>query len=434
MNLCTARQAIERFVDPGDTVVIAPGLGEPRSLVAALADQAERLHGCRVLSGLLLGDFPFLSDDALAHLRYDTWHLMSESRRRYAEGRVGFIPLRGSRVVDTLADIGVDVLLCNVSPADESGNHSFGASVSYPLSVARFARKVIAEVHEEFPFTCGDTVLPAGGFTALAQPEQSLPTYRESELTFEARQIAAFINTLIPDGATLQVGLGAVSEALLVALLEEGPGRLGGLWGMATETAVAALEREIVAVRKDGGARLIGGELMGSNGLLRYCHRNPSVELYPSAKILAPSAVAAIPRFVSVNTALQVDLHGNVNAEMLSGRQVSGAGGSVDFVEGAAQSEGGMSIIAIASTAGDGKYSRIVRNLEPGVPTVTTRHSVQLVVTEYGIADLRGKTLAERAEALISIAHPLHRDGLCEPASIDLETNGSWTTKTSSLS
>jgi 4-hydroxybutyrate CoA-transferase len=412
VTLSSAAQAVERYVHPGDTVVIAPGMGEPPALVRALADQAPRLKGCRILSGLLLGDYPFLPYVGES-FRYDTWHVMPPVRQACHEGRVGFLPVRGSRVIDLLKSVGVDVLLCGVSP-ERDGRRSLGASVSYPYPTAGFARRVIGEEHPRLPFTHGQTALPSRSFTAVARAQTPLRRFRSAPATDEVRAIAALARTLIPEGATLQAGLGAVAEAVLVAIAEQGGPTLSRLWGLATETAVSLLQAGLVKPDKPGDPMLIGGELMGSDRLLELAHLNPSIELHPNTMILDPTVLAGIDKFVSVNTALQVDLQGNVNCEVLDGTQVSGIGGAVDFVEGAALSAGGVSIIAITSTAGKGQFSRIVAELDRGAVPVTARHSVQYVVTEYGIADLRAKTVAERAEALVSIAHPAHRAALSQ--------------------
>ncbi|GAA2468467.1 acetyl-CoA hydrolase/transferase family protein [Terrabacter carboxydivorans] len=409
MTPITAAAAIAEHVKPGDTVVISPGMGEPASLVAELASQAERLKGSRILCGLLLDEYPFASDEALRHLTFDTWHTMAPIRDAVASGRVGFFPIRGGRVVDHLLRTGVDVLLCSVSEADRFGFHSFGPSVSYPLPIAQMARKVVAEVHPEFPYTCGETVLHLDRIAALVEAPGPGRSYREAVLTEEAKQIAVHVRELIPDHATLQVGIGAVSEALLKALLEQGSPDDLRFWGMGIDSMVDLYQQSGVG-RRQGRPFLVGAELMGSTRLLEFADRNPDVTLYPSAVVLSPQSIAQVPNFVSVNTALEVDLCGAVNAEVLRGRQISGAGGSFDFIEGATMSEGGISVIAISSTAGDGKFSRIVPQLNG--PATVPRHSVQYVVTEYGIAELAGKTLGQRAESLISIAHPSHRDQL----------------------
>jgi acyl-CoA hydrolase len=408
----SAAQAVERYVHPGDTVVIAPGMGEPPALVQALADQAPRLKGCRILSGLLLGDYPFLPHVGEC-FRYDTWHVMPPVRQACHEGRVGFLPVRGSRVTGLLKNVGVDVLLCNVSP-ERGGWRSLGASVSYPYAVAGFARRVIGEEHPQLPYTCGQTALPSSSFTAVACSETPPWYFRSVAATSEVRAIAALVRTLIPEGATLQAGLGAVAEAVLVAIAEQGSPTVSRLWGLATETAVSLLQAGLVRPGKAGAPMLTGGELMGGDRLLELAHLNPAIELRPSSMILDPAVLSSIDKFVSINTALQVDLAGNVNCEVLDGRQVSGIGGAVDFVEGAALSAGGVSIIAITSIAGKGQHSRIVAELDRGAVPVTARHSVQYVVTEYGIADLRHKTIAERAQALIAIAHPAHRPALSQ--------------------
>jgi acyl-CoA hydrolase len=339
---------------------------------------------------------------------YDTWHVMPAIRDDVACGRVGLHLLRGSRVAPRVAADPPDVFLTVVSPPDDEGYVSLGASVSYAMTACRVAGRVIAEVNPEMPYCYGDTRVPVSAFAALVDAEQPLPSHVARPPSPADVRIAEHVRALLPDGATLQIGLGSVPEAL-VALLGADPAPGLRLYGMGIDQMVPLLPLL--------GTPFVGGELLGSRALYAFAHRNPLVEQHPAEVVLSVPHLASIPRFVSLNGALQVDATGQVNAEWIDGRQVSGPGGSADFVEAAGLSDGGLSIVALRSTALNGAVSALVPRLPPGAPVTIPRHSVQVVVTEHGAADLRGVPLRARAEALAAIAAPEFRAALVESAS-----------------
>jgi acyl-CoA hydrolase len=377
-------------------------------LQRALVEQRDRLAGLRLSSGLQLGGYDFLGPVRDGAWTYDTWHVMPAIRDDVACGRVGLHLLRGSRVAPRVAADPPDVFLTVVSPPDDEGYVSLGASVSYAMTACRVAGRVIAEVNPEMPYCYGDTRVPVSAFAALVDAEQPLPSHVARPPSPADVRIAEHVRALLPDGATLQIGLGSVPEAL-VALLGADPAPGLRLYGMGIDQMVPLLPLL--------GTPFVGGELLGSRALYAFAHRNPLVEQHPAEVVLSVPHLASIPRFVSLNGALQVDATGQVNAEWIDGRQVSGPGGSADFVEAAGLSDGGLSIVALRSTALNGAVSALVPRLPPGAPVTIPRHSVQVVVTEHGAADLRGVPLRARAEALAAIAAPEFRAALVESAS-----------------
>jgi acyl-CoA hydrolase len=403
----TVAAAVERHVRPGDRVLLGTAAGAALTLQRELVAQRDRLAGLRLSSGLQLGGYDFMGPVRDGAWTYDTWHVMPAIRDDVACGRAAFHLLRGSRVVPRIAAAPPDVFLTVVSPPDANGWVSLGASVSYAMTAARVSARVVAEVNPQMPFVHGDTRVPVSWFAALVDAEQPLPEHVARDPAPEDLLIAKHVRALLPDGATLQIGLGSVPEALVTLIGTEPPPGLR-LYGMGIDQMVPVLARL--------GTAFVGGELLGTRALYAFADRNPLVEQYPAEVVLSVAHLASIPRFVSLNGALQVDATGQVNSEWIGGRQVSGPGGSVDFVDAATLSDGGLSIVALRSTALDGAVSSIVPALPPGAPVTIPRHAVQVVVTEHGVADLRGVPLRARAERLAAVAAPEFRAALVESA------------------
>jgi len=388
-------------------VLIPPGCGEPQALVRALCDRAERFRGLTLVSGLLLTDYPFLDPKYADHFRYLTTHVMPGSRKAIAERRAEFVPMRlfdAPRVFGKDGPLRVDAVLLQVSPPDQDGRVSLGPSASNPLPLAKQADLVIAQVNPRCPRTLGNSSLSLEEIDCLVEHEEELVEYRSPKVGEVERKIAEHIVPLIPKGATLQIGIGNVPEAMLQSLPQ---GLELSLAGMAVDTMVDLVERGVVT----GPWRAI--ELMGTRKLFDFAHENPRLEMQDSFTGHNPLWLGKIPKFVSVNSAVEVDLSGQVNAESLGGEQISGLGGQFDFVEASYWSEGGFSVFAFPSASGkSGEFSRIVKELKPGAKVSTPRYFTRYVVTEYGVADLWGKSLKQRAEALVRIAHPKFREQL----------------------
>ncbi len=394
-------------IKPGSSIVLPPGCGEASAFTDALLGDSERLAGSRLFSGLLLGEYPFLAEPHRRNLAFGTWHVMRPVRPLIDEGKVDFYPLRASQVVGFLSRKRVDVAVVQVSPPDERGYCSVGVSTSYPFPVATAAPTVIAEVNPRMPRTRGQPQLHESAITYAIETDHPLTEYKAGIPDDTSRQIARLIEPLIPDNAALQIGIGGIPEAILMSL--QSSGRRGlTLFGMGIDGVVELWEAGMLATDRPA---MVAAELMGTTRLFQWVHENDRCEMCSFPALFDPSRTAALGSIVSVNSTLEIDLWGNANSEVAGGSQVSGLGGSLDFMDAAARSPGGKCILALAATAKGGKISKIVPRLS-NVPHTIPRSSTQWVATEYGVVDLSILSLDERAEAMIGLAAPQFRDGL----------------------
>jgi acyl-CoA hydrolase len=332
-------------------------------------------------------------------------------------GRADYLPVRYSRIPDMFSPDGarpVDAALVQVSPPDRHGYCSLGPAVSTTVEVARRAPLVIAEINPRCPRTHGDGFLHVGDIDIAVETDHPPVEAPPGPVGEVERAIGRHVAALIPDGATIQVGIGAVPQAILEALADHRD--LGVHSGMLCDGMVPLVRRGVItgAYKSLDPYKLAAGEAIGSQLLFDFVDDNPAVRLLPARLSHGLEYLRGQERFVSINSALEVDLTGQVNAEWLAGRQVSGLGGSFDFLEAAMHAPGGISIVALPATAAGGKVSRIVPALAAGAAVTGPRYAVDYVVTEFGAADLRGKTLRERAEALIAVAHPTARQELLD--------------------
>lgn len=402
-------EAVRRHVQPGMRVLLGTGAGLAEDLIAALVDAAADLEGLHLFGGLQLGDYPFLPLVEKGWWRFDTWHVMGPIRQAVQAGIVGFHPVRGSSVCDLIRRLRPDVFLAAGTPPDDRGMVSFGASTSYARVLAEEVPVVLCEANPAMPFTEGDSAVHRDAMTALVPVERPLPTLTvPAGVDVTAAAIADNVRGLIPDGAMLQVGIGTVPHLVLESLADGPPEGLG-VFGLGSDP--------LVTLMASAPVDLLGGELLGTaDGIYAWADRNPRVRMAGAADILDPVAMARHDRFVSLNTAIEVDLTGQVNAESVAGRQISGIGGAVDFAEGAWRSRGGVPVIALAAARQGGTVSSLVPRLPVEVPVGFPRHSTRWVVTEHGAVDLLGLTVTARAEALAGIAHPDHRARLLADA------------------
>jgi 4-hydroxybutyrate CoA-transferase len=394
-------------------VLLPPGCGEPTPLVEEIVRQAERLRPLTLMGGLHLGGHPFCAPEHHGRLRWVTFHAMATLRDALARGQAEFVPLRYFDSPWAFGPGGpwaADAIVVQTAPPDADGRLSLGVSTSYPLPVARTAPLVIAEINQQMPRTLGDSTIALGQVGAWVETDRSVRPYAAPRIGEAERRIASLVAELVPDGATIQVGIGATPEAVVSGL---GHHRDLGVHSALFDSMLPLLERGVItgAPNRRHPGCLDLGEIMGTEPLFRWVHENPLVYMEPSTAIHDPRVVAGIERFVSINSAIEIDLTGQVNAEALGGRQVAGIGGQFDFVAGAALG-GGRSVIAVPSTGRGGESSRIVARLGPGVPVTTPRHLVDCVVTEFGKAELRGLSDDQRARELTRLAHPRFREGL----------------------
>lgn len=404
-------EAIDRL-QPGMKVLLPPGCGEPVSLVAEICRQAPRLAGLTLMGGIHLGDYPFARPEAAA-LRIATWHM---SPRLAAAGeRAEFVPIRYFDLVTEFVRGGrwaPDCVLVHTAPPDRRGYLSLGVSVSVALPAARRAPLVIAQVNPNMPRTRGDACLHRSQIDVAVEVDEPLLAYPPPAVGDVERAIGRAVAAIVPDGATVQVGVGAIPQAVLEAL---GDHRRLALHSLLVDAAVPLVERGVVdgSAKRFHRGRLDIAEVMGTRRAFDFVHDNALINMETSELVHDPEIVGSIDRFVAINSALEIDLTGQVTAESLGGRQVAGTGGQFDFALGASRSHGGASVVALPSTGGrDGSLSRIVHRLGPGAGVTTPRYLADWVVTEFGAARLRGLRARERATALVAVAHPRVREEL----------------------
>lgn len=398
---------------PGMRVLMAPGCGEPTALVEEIMRQADRLAPLTLMGGLRLDGYPFAAPAHAGKLRFVTWHMSPHLHQAEARGDAEYVPARYFDTVRLFAAGGAwapDAVLLHVSPPDRAGYLSLGVSV-HPLPAARRAPLVIAQVNPRMPRTLGNAFLHRSQVDCWLEVDHAVRESPPAVVGPVERQIAGHAAELVPDGATVQAGVGAIPQAIMEAL--EGRRDLA-VHSLLVDHMLPLIESGVVtgARKRVHRGRMDIGEIMGTGRLFAFAHENRLVNMEPSDVLHDPHLVAMLPDFISINSALEVDLSGQVNAEALGGRQWSGIGGQFDFVLGASRAPGGRAIIALPATGRGGSASRIVPALAPGAPVTTPRFLADCVVTEYGVAHLRGASTAGRARALVRIAHPAFREDL----------------------
>ncbi|HSD52537.1 MAG TPA: acetyl-CoA hydrolase/transferase C-terminal domain-containing protein [Burkholderiales bacterium] len=408
VELDPAALDLARFIRPGDSVVVAQASSEPLTLTEALVAQADRLGAITIFIGASWSDT--FAPDRAPSFRYVSYGALGTNARLARAGRLDIVPCHYSQLC-WLFESGAsrpDVVLLALSPVI-GGTMTLGASHGYALAAARRARTVIAEVNERMPWVHGGEVPADLRIDAIVRTSRPLPTYPASRIGAVERKVAARVAALVPDGATVQLGVGTLPDAVLEALA--GHRDLGIHSGMLTRAVLPLLESGAVTNSRkpiDAGVT-VTGLLIGDEKLYAHAHRNAALRLAAPDYTHSTAALARLPDFVSVNSAIEVDLFGRVNAEVAGGDYVGGVGGAMDFIRGAAAAPGGRAVIALPSVSRDGKASRIVASCA----TVTTPAAeADLVATEWGVASLRGVTYAERAQRLVAIAHPDHRAAL----------------------
>jgi 4-hydroxybutyrate CoA-transferase len=413
-KLVSAQQALQS-VRSGDRVVLGHACSEPPALVRALVARALELRNVEIVHMVNMGPADFAKPGMEHSFRFNGMFLGAPTRPAVQQQRASYTPCFFSEVPRLFLSntLPVDVMLMQVTPPDDEGYCSYGLSADYTYAASKCARIVIAQMNSKLPRT-GGVKIHLDSLNWIVEQDSPIVELAAPKFGAVERQIAEHIASLVPDEATLQLGIGAIPEAALLALRNKRD--LGIHSEMFSDGVVALAQAGAITNRKKtlNPGKFVVTFLMGSSKLYDFVHNNPDVELRPVDYTNDPYVIGQHDNMISINSALQVDLMGQVNAEMIGNVQYSGIGGQVDFVRGAARSIGGKSIIAMPSTAARGTISRICPQLDPGAAVSTSRNDVHYIVTEYGIADLRGKTLEQRAEALISIAHPGFRDGLSD--------------------
>jgi acyl-CoA hydrolase len=402
-----ARQALET-VRSGDRVWIQSGCGTPSVLVNALVARAPDVIDVEIVHMKTLGSADYTRAEYAENFRHRGLFLGENVREAIAQGRADYTPIFLSEIERLFEDgsMPLDVVLMQVSPPDEHGFVSLGTTVDCTLTAARFARRVIAEVNSQMPRTHGETTLHVSHISSVVETSRALLELHTEPCTPLQRRVGEHVASLIPDGATLQTGIGGIPDAVLACL--EDKRDLGIHTEMCSDAVIDLMDSGVInGARKSlHRGKSVLSFVLGSRRLFEFIRENPSFEFRSISYTNDPFVVAQNDRMVAVNSAIQVDLTGQVCADSMGTKPYSGFGGQLDFIRGAARSRGGVPIIALPSTAVHGAVSRIVPVLEPGAGVVTSRADVHYVVTEHGIAYLHGKSLRERAEALIAIADP----------------------------
>lgn len=412
----TAEEAV-KVIKSGNRVVIGHATGEPQLLVKALVERKEHLENVEIVHMVAMGKAEYAKPGMEPHFRHNALFVGGTTRAAVNEGRADYTPCFFHEIPRLFEnELPVDVALVQVSPPDEHGYCSFGVSVDYTKPAAEQAKIVIAEVNDQMPRTLGDSFLHVSEFDFFVENSVPLIELPQPKITEVEQAIGENVAALVEDGSTLQLGIGAIPDAVLLFLKEKVD--LGIHTEMFSDGVVELVEAGVITGKRKSlyPNKIVANFLMGTKKLYNFVHNNPAVMMFSVDYTNDPFVVSQNEKMVSINSALQVDFTGQVCADSIGSRQYSGVGGQVDFVRGASRSKGGKSIIALPSTAGGGKMSRIAPVLTEGASVTTSRNDVHYIVTEYGAANLRGKSVRERAEALIAIAHPDFRAELRKEA------------------
>jgi len=415
-KLVSAEQAIQ-VVKSGDRVVTGHACGEPSALVEALVARAPELSAVEIVHMVAMGPAKYAQPGMEASFRHNALFVGASTRKAVEEKRADYTPCFFSEIPRLFREklLPVDVALIQITPPDEEGFCSYGLSADYTVAAAECAATVIAQVNAKMPRT-GGVKIHLDAIDFLVEKEEPLLELKPPAIGAIEKQIGEHVASLIADGSTLQLGIGAIPDAVLLFLT--GKKDIGIHSEMFSDGVVGLAESGVITNKQKtiNPGKFMAAFLMGTRKLYDFIDGNPLVELQPVDYINDPCVIGQHDNMVSINSALQVDLMGQVNAEMIGSRQFSGIGGQVDFVRGVSRAKNGKSIIALPSTAAGGRVSRIACELDRGAAVSTSRNDVHYIVTEYGIANLRGKSLRERTLALIGIAHPDFRESLLAEA------------------
>ena len=417
-RVTTAEEAL-RVVRSGDHVWVHAGCNHPEELVRAMVARAADLRGVEVTHLMTFGSAAYAEPRHAGSFRHRALFTGANVREAVNDGRADFVPVHLSEIPALVrtGDLAVDVALIHVSPPDEHGFCSYGVGVECTKAAAERARTVIALVNRRMPRSLGDSFIHASRLTHVVEtdrPIRELP--QAGRVGPVAGAVGQHVAALIDNGSTLQMGIGEIPDAVLLFLA--GKRDLGIHTEMFSDGVVELFERGVITgeAKTLHRGKIVASFVLGSKRTFDFLDNNPVVEFHPTDYVNDPFVIAQNDRMVAINSALAVDLTGQVCADSIGCSIYSGCGGQLDFIRGAARAKGGKPVIALPSTAKEGRISRIVDTLAPGSGVVTTRADVHYVVTEHGVASLHGRSLRERAAALIAIAHPDFRGELREAA------------------
>jgi 4-hydroxybutyrate CoA-transferase len=414
---CSIDEAVS-VVKDNDRIYVSGNAATPFALMDALAQRKDKLQNVEIVHVLLFGDDPLSKPGMEGHFRHNSLFVGPADRKAISEGKADYIPVFLYEIPSLfhLGLLPIDVAFMHLSPPDEHGFMSYGVECLASKAAAETAKIVVAQVNDKMPRTLGDSFIHTSRIAKIVEISEDLPELEPIPFTEVEEKIGSYVASLVEDGSTLQLGIGGIPNAALKAMF--GKKDLGIHTEMVSDGIIEAIDEGVITGAKKTlhNSKVIATFYLGSKRLYEAINNNPIFETHPTDYTNHPYIIGQNYRMVAINSAIEVDLTGQVCSDSIGTRIYSGFGGQVDFIRGAAQSEGGKPIIALPSTAKGGKLSKIVPTLQVGAGVVTTRADVHYVVTEHGIAYLHGKNLRQRAEALIAIAHPDFRNTLEEEA------------------
>ncbi len=400
-------------IKPENKVVIGHAVGEPSTLVDAMVKNKNNYSNVELIHMVTMGKAEYAKVGMENNFRHNSMFVGGNTRDAVASDRADFTPCFFSEVPRILKEnMTIDVALIQITPPDEYGYCSFGVSNDYTKPAAEVAKIVIAEMNNQMPKTMGDNFIHISDIDYIVESSHPIIELQPAKIGEIEKAIGENCASLIEDGSTLQLGIGAIPDAVLLFLKDKKD--LGIHSEMISDGVVELVESGVITnkYKTIHPGKIVVTFLMGTKRLYDFVNDNPMVEMYSVDYVNDPVVIMQNHKMISINSCVEVDLMGQVASESIGKRQISGVGGQVDFVRGSNMSKNGKSIIAMPSTAAKGKISRIVNLLDEGAAVTTSRNDVDYIVTEYGVAKLKGKTLKERASALIKIAHPDFRDSL----------------------
>lgn len=418
-RLVSAEEAV-KHIKSGDSIVVQPGCAAPITLLNAMVDRREELSDINIYHILIVGNIPYLQPGMEKYFKHHAFFIGANARPAVNEGRAEFIPIFLSEVTLLFKEgvLPVDIAFINVSPPDEHGFCSYGIDVGNIKTPTEKAKLVIAQVNPQMPRGLGNSFIHINKIDYIVEKDEPLLELPQVDPNASSETIEVYDNIgknvadLIEDGSTLQMGIGAIPDSVMKYLRNKKD--LGVHTEMFSDGMIDLVDNGIITGEKKTlhPGKIIAGFVLGTKKAYDYIDNNPIFEFHPQEYVNDPFIIAKNEKMVAINSAIEVDLTGQVCSDSIGTKLFSGIGGQVDFIRGAAYSKGGKPIIALPSTTKDGKISRIVPMLKPGAGVVTSRGDVHYVVTEYGVAQLWGKSIRERMKELIRIAHPKFRDEL----------------------
>ncbi|WP_042679346.1 acetyl-CoA hydrolase/transferase family protein [Anaerosalibacter massiliensis] len=412
-KLVTPEEAVNQ-IKSGDRVVVGHAVGEPQTLIDAMVENKDCYEDVEIVHMVAMGKSKYVEKGMEKHFRHNSLFVGSTTREAVKEGRADYIPVFFSEIPSLFRELlPVDVALIQVSSPDEHGYCSFGVSVDYTKEACKRAKLVIVQVNKHMPRTLGDCFIHVSEMDFIVEKDEPIIELIPPKIGKIEKEIGRHCASLINDGDTLQLGIGGIPDAVLSCLYDKKD--LGIHSEMFSDGVVDLVNAGVINNSKKTyfKNKMVATFLMGTKKLYDFVNNNPMVEMRSADFVNNPVEIMKNDNIVCINSCVQVDLMGQVVSDSIGSMQISGVGGQVDFVRGASMSKNGKSIIAMSSTV-KGKVSKIVPVIDKGAAVTTSRNDVDYIVTEYGIARLKGKNLRQRAEALIEIAHPDFRQELRE--------------------